>query len=66
MISNSYNIITQEYIKSSAKEILRSRKMESHFPVWVIDQAHTQKNNRLVEIDGGATDLLNDNAALLK
>ena len=31
-----------------------------------IDQAHTQKNNRLVEIDGGATDLLNDNAALLK
>ena len=30
-----------------------------------IDQAHEQ-NNKLVKIDGGATDLLNDNAALLK
>ena len=28
-----------------------------------IDQAHKQ-NNKLVKIDGGATDLLNDNAAL--
>ena len=30
-----------------------------------IDQAHEQ-NNKLVKIAGGATDLLNDNAALLK
>ena len=30
-----------------------------------IDQAHEQ-NNKLVKIDGGATDLLNDNTALLK
>ena len=30
-----------------------------------IDQAHEQNNN-LVKIDGGATDLLNGNAALLK
>ena len=30
-----YNLITQEYIKSSAKESLRSTKVESHFPVWV-------------------------------
>ena len=28
-----------------------------------IDQAHKQ-NNKLIKIDGGATDLLNDNAAL--
>ena len=30
-----------------------------------IDQAHEQ-NNELVKIDGGATDLLNDNTSLLK
>ena len=30
-----------------------------------IDQAHEQ-NNKFVKIDGGATDLLNDNAAFLK
>ena len=30
-----------------------------------IDQAHGQ-NNKLVKIDGGATDLLDDNATLLK
>ena len=55
MISNRYNLITQEYIKSSAKKRFQSAKVESH-----------EQNNKLVKIDGGATDLLNDNAALLK
>ena len=40
-------------------------KSECPFSSTGIDQVHEQ-NNKLVKINGGATDLPNDNAALLK
>ena len=51
------------------KEFCRRKFMinKSGKPISImgIDQAHEQ-NNKLVKIDGGATDLLNDNTAFLK
>ena len=51
--------------KEFCQEKVSISKSGESFSSMRIDKAHEQ-NNKLVKIDGGATDLLNDNAALLK